>query len=144
MSKHDFPPTLVLLFFNRKRGISPDSKDSGREKKSKVDDNEKMESSSTGDKEEKREETERGDTKGNEQAEQEDSNLLLESEDELLVDEEEAAALLESGSSAADDTDVANLGDVTTEQKVGVDSEATAKTEGNAASTSTAKKLKKV
>ncbi|KAJ6659226.1 hypothetical protein lerEdw1_019272 [Lerista edwardsae] len=108
-----------------------------------MDNNEKIESSSTDDKEEKTEETEKGDTKGNEQADQEDSNLLLESEDELLVDEEEAAALLESGSSAADDTDVANLGDVTTEQKVAVDSEATAKTEGNAASTSTAKKLKK-
>ncbi|XP_066467348.1 matrin-3 [Tiliqua scincoides] len=127
----------------RKRGISPDSKDSGREKKCKMEDNEKMESSSTDDKDEKREETERGDTKGSEQADQEDSNILLESEDELLVDEEEAAALLESGSSAADDTDVANLGDVTTEQKETVDNETTVKTEANAASTSTQKKLKK-
>ena len=43
--------------------------------------------------------------------------MLLESEDELLVDEEEAAALLESGSSVGDETDLANLGDVSSDRK---------------------------
>ncbi|XP_053236473.1 matrin-3 [Podarcis raffonei] len=124
----------------RKRGLSPDSKDSGSEKKCKPEDNEKMESNSTEDKEEKRDEA---DTKDNDQADQEEPSLLLESEDELLVDEEEAAALLESGSSAADDADVANLGDVASEQKEAAGDDATAKPEENATATSAAKKLKK-
>ncbi|XP_062981322.1 matrin-3 isoform X2 [Elgaria multicarinata webbii] len=127
----------------RKRGLSPDSKDSGSEKKCKTDDNEKLESNSTEDKEEKTDEGEGLDAKDSEQADQEESNALLESEDELLVDDEEAAALLESGSSAAEDTDVANLGDVATEEKEAVDDDSTAKTEENSSATSTAKKLKK-
>ncbi|XP_053140927.1 matrin-3-like isoform X2 [Hemicordylus capensis] len=126
----------------RKRGLSPDSKDSGSDKKCKLEDNEKMESNSTEDKEERRDEAERMDTKGGEQADQEEPNLLLESEDELLADEDEAAALLESGSSAADDTDVANLGDVTTEQKEAAEDENTTKSEGSVGATA-AKKLKK-
>ncbi|XP_060088986.1 matrin-3 isoform X2 [Heteronotia binoei] len=126
----------------RKRGLSPDSKDSGSEKKSKTDDSDKNETSSIEDKDEKREEVEQMDTKGSEKADQDDSNLILESEDELLVDEEEAAALLESGSSAADDADVANLGDVATEEKAAADADASGKAEGNAG-TAAAKKLKK-
>ncbi|XP_053140923.1 matrin-3 isoform X3 [Hemicordylus capensis] len=126
----------------RKRGLSPDSKDSGSDKKCKLEDNEKMESNSTEDKEERRDEAERMDTKGGEQADQEEPNLLLESEDELLADEDEAAALLESGSSAADDTDVANLGDVATEQKEAAEDENTTKSEGSVGATA-AKKLKK-
>ncbi|XP_044300296.1 matrin-3-like [Varanus komodoensis] len=122
----------------RKRGLSPDSKDSGSEKKCKTDDNEKTETNSTDDKEEKRDEPEGLDAKDGEQGEPEESNTLLESEDELLVDDEEAAALLESGSSAADETDVANLGDVATEDKEAGEDGSTAKTEENAA-----KKLKK-
>ncbi|XP_032998693.1 matrin-3 isoform X2 [Lacerta agilis] len=124
----------------RKRGLSPDSKDSGSEKKCKTEGSDKMESNSTEDKEEKRDEA---DTNDNDQADQEEPSLLLESEDELLVDDEEAAALLESGSSAADDTDVANLGDVASEQKEAAGDDATAKSEENATATSTAKKLKK-
>ncbi|XP_054849574.1 matrin-3 [Eublepharis macularius] len=126
----------------RKRGLSPDSKDSGSEKKSKTDNSDKNETSSVEDKDEKKEEAERLDTKGNEQTDQDDANLILESEDELLVDEEEAAALLESGSSAADDGDVANLGDVATEEKA-ADADAAVKPEGNAGNTASAKKLKK-
>lgn len=61
------------------------------------------------------------------------------------MDEEEAAALLESGSSAGDDADVANLADVTTEEKKDTTDEVTIKTEGNVvANPATKKKLKKV
>nr|XP_056712371.1 matrin-3 isoform X1 [Euleptes europaea] len=127
----------------RKRGLSPDSKDSGSEKKSKLDDSDKNETSSMEDKDEKRDEAEQPDTKGSEQADQDDSNLILESEDELLVDEEEAAALLESGSSAADGADVANLGDLTTEEKAAANADGSVKTEGTAGTAATAKKLKK-
>ncbi|XP_063171899.1 matrin-3 isoform X2 [Candoia aspera] len=127
----------------RKRGISPDSKDSGSEKKCKTDDSEKAESNSTEGKVDEGEEPERLDAKEGEQGEQEESNLLLESEDELLVDDEEAAALLESGSSAADDTDVANLADTTAEEKEPVEDDVAAKPEESAAATSMAKKLKK-
>ncbi|XP_077168821.1 matrin-3 isoform X2 [Paroedura picta] len=127
----------------RKRGLSPDSKDSGSEKKSKTDDSDRNETSSIEDKDEKRDEAEQADAKGGEQADQDESNLILESEDELLVDEEEAAALLESGSSAADGADVANLGDVATEEKADADADAGGKTEGNAGATAAAKKLKK-
>ncbi|XP_013919791.1 PREDICTED: matrin-3 isoform X2 [Thamnophis sirtalis] len=126
----------------RKRGISPDSKDSGSEKKCKMDDTEKGENNSTEGKEDEREETEGLDAKDGGQGDQEESNLLLESEDELLVDDEEAAALLESGSSAADETDVANLADTATEEKEAAEDDA-AKPEDNTAATSTAKKLKK-
>ncbi|XP_020643643.3 matrin-3 isoform X1 [Pogona vitticeps] len=124
----------------RKRGLSPDSKDSGSEKKCKTDDSEKMETNSTEDKDEKGDESEKQDAKDSEQADQTESALLVESEDELLVDDEEAAALLESGSSAADETDVANLGDATTEEKETTGDDTTAKTEDGAAA---AKKLKK-
>lgn len=96
-----------------------------------------MESNRT---EEKRDEKEPLASKDSEQADQEEASLLLESEDELLVDEEEATALLESGSSAAEGADVANLGDVATEEKQGAAEESTEKSEGNAAT----KKLKKV
>ncbi|XP_042302585.1 matrin-3 isoform X1 [Sceloporus undulatus] len=124
----------------RKRGLSPDSKDYGsEEKKSKSDENEKMD---TEDKEEKGDEAEGQDTKDSEQADQEEPHLL-ESEDELLVDDEEATALLESGSSAAEDTDVANLGEVTTEEKEAAGDETTAKTEEGAATTTAGKKMKK-
>nr|XP_020643651.1 matrin-3 isoform X2 [Pogona vitticeps]XP_020643652.1 matrin-3 isoform X2 [Pogona vitticeps]XP_020643653.1 matrin-3 isoform X2 [Pogona vitticeps]XP_020643654.1 matrin-3 isoform X2 [Pogona vitticeps] len=124
----------------RKRGLSPDSKDSGSEKKCKTDDSEKMETNSTEDKDEKGDESEKQDAKDSEQADQTESALLVESEDELLVDDEEAAALLESGSSAADETDVANLGDATTEEKETTGDDTAAKTEDGAAA---AKKLKK-
>ncbi|XP_070789135.1 matrin-3 [Pituophis catenifer annectens] len=127
----------------RKRGISPDSKDSGSEKKCKTDDSEKAENNSTEGKDDEREESERLDTKDGGQGDQEESNLLLESEDELLVDDEEAAALLESGSSAADETDVANLADTTAEEKEAGEDDAAANPEDNTAATSTAKKLKK-
>ncbi|XP_015266514.1 PREDICTED: matrin-3 isoform X2 [Gekko japonicus] len=127
----------------RKRGLSPDSKDSGSEKKSKTDDSDKNETSSVEDKDEKKEEAEPMETKDSEQADQDESNLVLESEDELLVDEEEAAALLESGSSAADDADVANMGDVATEEKVAADADAGVTAEGNEGTTAAAKKLKK-
>lgn len=61
------------------------------------------------------------------------------------MDEEEAAALLESGSSAGDDADVANLTDVTTEEKKETVDEVAVKTEGNVVANPAAKKkLKKV
>ncbi|XP_071615062.1 matrin-3 isoform X8 [Heliangelus exortis] len=131
----------------RKRTYSPDSKDSPSDKKSKPDAAQKPESGSTEDKvkEEKQDEAaEPSGTKSGEQAEQDEPSLLLESEDELLVDEEEAAALLESGSSAGDDADVANLTDVTTEEKKATAEEVTVKTEGNVVANPAAKKkLKK-
>lgn len=68
--------------------------------------------------------------------------MLLESEDELLVDEEEAAALLESGSSVGDETDLANLGDVTNDGKKEASDKAVKK--DGSASTAAKKKLKKV
>lgn len=80
------------------------------------------------------------DTK-DDQAEQEPS-MLLESEDELLVDEEEAAALLESGSSVGDETDLANLGDVTSDGKKEPSDKAVKK--DTSASAAAKKKLKKV
>ncbi|XP_060642494.2 matrin-3 [Anolis sagrei] len=127
----------------RKRGLSPDGKDYGNEKKSKSDDNEKMETNSNEDKEEKGDDAEGQDTKDNEQGDQDEPNLLAESEDELLVDDEEAAALLESGSSVAEGTDVANLGDVTTEEKEAAGDETTEKTEESTVASPAGKKLKK-
>ncbi|KAM8799021.1 MATR3 protein, partial [Eudromia elegans] len=131
----------------RKRTYSPDSKDSPSDKKSKTDGAQKPESVGTEDKvkEEKPEETaETSGTKSSEPTDQDEPSLLLESEDELLVDEEEAAALLESGSSAGDDADVANLTDVTAEEKKDPADEVTVKAEGNVVANPAAKKkLKK-
>nr|XP_009489677.1 PREDICTED: matrin-3 isoform X2 [Pelecanus crispus] len=132
----------------RKRTYSPDSKDSPSDKKSKTDATQKPESGSVEDKakEEKQDDAaEPSGAKSSEQADQDEPSLLLESEDELLVDEEEAAALLESGSSAGDDADVANLADVTTEEKKDTADDVAVKTEGNVvANPATKKKLKKV
>ncbi|XP_009879019.1 PREDICTED: matrin-3 isoform X2 [Charadrius vociferus] len=132
----------------RKRTYSPDSKDSPSDKKSKPDATQKPESGNVEDKvkEEKQDDAaEPSGTKSSEQTDQDEPSLLLESEDELLVDEEEAAALLESGSSAGDDADVANLADVTTEEKKETTDEVTVKTEGNVVPNPAAKKkLKKV
>ncbi|XP_074011982.1 matrin-3 isoform X5 [Numenius arquata] len=132
----------------RKRTYSPDSKDSPSDKKSKPDAAQKPESSGAEDKvkEEKQEDAaEPSGVKSGEQADQDEPSLLLESEDELLVDEEEAAALLESGSSAGDDADVANLADVTTEEKKDTTDEVAVKPEGNVVANPAAKKkLKKV
>ncbi|XP_009467749.1 PREDICTED: matrin-3 isoform X2 [Nipponia nippon] len=132
----------------RKRTYSPDSKESPSDKKSKTDAPQKPESGSVEDKvkEEKQDDAaEPSGAKSSEQADQDEPSLLLESEDELLVDEEEAAALLESGSSAGDDADVANLADVTTEEKKDTADDVTVKTEGNVvANPATKKKLKKV
>ncbi|XP_064017554.1 matrin-3 isoform X1 [Pogoniulus pusillus] len=131
----------------RKRTYSPDNKDSPSDKKPKTDATQKPEGGNAEEKvkEEKPEDAaEPSSTKPNEQTEQDEPSLLLESEDELLVDEEEAAALLESGSSAGDDADVANLTDVTTEEKKDTAEDVTAKTEGNVvASPAAKKKLKK-
>ncbi|NXW17293.1 MATR3 protein, partial [Circaetus pectoralis] len=131
----------------RKRTYSPDSKDSPSDKKSKTDATQKPESGSVEEKvkEEKQDDAaEPSGAKSSEQADQDEPSLLLESEDELLVDEEEAAALLESGSSAGDDADVANLADVTTEEKKDTADDVTIKTEGNVvANPATKKKLKK-
>ncbi|NXX24321.1 MATR3 protein, partial [Nicator chloris] len=131
----------------RKRTYSPDSKDTPSDKKSKTEPAQKPESGNAEEKvkEEKQEDAaEPSGAKSGEQAEQDEPSLLLESEDELLVDEEEAAALLESGSSAGEDADVANLADVTTEEKKDTPDDATIKTEGNVATTPAAKKkLKK-
>ncbi|NWS71296.1 MATR3 protein, partial [Crotophaga sulcirostris] len=131
----------------RKRTYSPDSKDSPSDKKSKPDAAPKPEGGNAEDKvkEEKQDDAaEPSGTKSTEQTDQDEPSLLLESEDELLVDEEEAAALLESGSSAGDDADVANLTDVTTEEKKDTADEVTIKTEGNVAANPAAKKkLKK-
>ncbi|KAL6038003.1 hypothetical protein STEG23_022696 [Scotinomys teguina] len=101
---------------SRKRSYSPDGKESPSDKKSKTDGSQKTESPAEGkEQEEKSGEDGEKDTK-DDQAEQEPS-MLLESEDELLVDEEEAAALLESESSVGDETDLANLGDVSSDGK---------------------------
>uniref|UniRef100_H0ZWF6 Matrin-3 n=1 Tax=Taeniopygia guttata TaxID=59729 RepID=H0ZWF6_TAEGU len=131
----------------RKRTYSPDSKDSPSDKKSKTEPAQKPESGNAEEKakEEKQEDAaEPSSAKSGEQTEQDEPSLLLESEDELLVDEEEAAALLESGSSAGEDADVANLADVTTEEKKDTPDDATVKTEGNVTATPAAKKkLKK-
>ncbi|XP_053935773.1 matrin-3 isoform X2 [Cuculus canorus] len=131
----------------RKRTYSPDSKDSPSDKKSKPDAAPKPEGSSGEEKakEEKQDDAaEPSGTKSTEQTDQDEPSLLLESEDELLVDEEEAAALLESGSSAGDDADVANLTDVTTEEKKDTADEVAVKTEGNVVPNPAAKKkLKK-
>ncbi|XP_010020107.1 PREDICTED: matrin-3 isoform X2 [Nestor notabilis] len=132
----------------RKRTYSPDSKDSPSDKKSKTDATQKPESGNVEDKvkEEKQDDAaEPSGTKSTAQADQDEPSLLLESEDELLVDEEEAAALLESGSSAGDDADVANLADVTTEEKKDTADDVAIKTEGNVVANPAAKKkLKKV
>ncbi|XP_053935776.1 matrin-3 isoform X5 [Cuculus canorus] len=132
---------------SRKRTYSPDSKDSPSDKKSKPDAAPKPEGSSGEEKakEEKQDDAaEPSGTKSTEQTDQDEPSLLLESEDELLVDEEEAAALLESGSSAGDDADVANLTDVTTEEKKDTADEVAVKTEGNVVPNPAAKKkLKK-
>ncbi|XP_009869784.1 PREDICTED: matrin-3 isoform X2 [Apaloderma vittatum] len=133
----------------RKRTYSPDSKDSPTDKKTKTEVTVKTESGSVEDKvkEEKPDDTPEPSSgaKSSEQADQDEPSLLLESEDELLVDEEEAAALLESGSSAGDDADVANLADVTAEEKKETPEDVAVKAEGNVAANPAAKKkLKKV
>ncbi|XP_004609969.1 matrin-3 isoform X2 [Sorex araneus] len=125
---------------SRKRSYSPDGKESPSDKKSKTDGSQKNESTSEGkEQEEKSGEDGEKETK-DEQAEQE-PNMLLESEDELLVDEEEAAALLESGSSVGDDTDLGNLGDVSSDGKK-EPSDKAVKKDGSASAAK--KKLKKV
>ncbi|EPQ16940.1 Matrin-3 [Myotis brandtii] len=127
---------------SRKRSYSPDGKESPSDKKSKTDGSQKTEGTTEGKElEEKSGEDGEKDTK-DDQAEQEPS-MLLESEDELLVDEEEAAALLESGSSVEDETDLANLGDVTSDGKK-EPSDKAVKKDGNASASAAKKKLKKV
>ncbi|OBS58251.1 hypothetical protein A6R68_10636 [Neotoma lepida] len=124
-----------------KRSYSPDGKESPSDKKSKTDGSQKTESPAEGkEQEEKSGEDGEKDTK-DDQAEQEPS-MLLESEDELLVDEEEAAALLESGSSVGDETDLANLGDVSSDGKK-EPSDKVVKKDASASAVSK-KKLKKV
>ncbi|XP_012501823.1 PREDICTED: matrin-3 isoform X3 [Propithecus coquereli] len=126
---------------SRKRSYSPDGKESPSDKKSKTDGSQKTESATEGkEQEEKSGEDGEKDTK-DDQTEQE-PNMLLESEDELLVDEEEAAALLESGSSVGDETDLANLGDVTSEGKKEPSDKAVKKDPSTSAAAK--KKLKKV
>ncbi|KAH0506141.1 Matrin-3 [Microtus ochrogaster] len=126
---------------SRKRSYSPDGKESPSDKKSKTDGSQKTESPAEGkEQEEKSGEDGEKDTK-EDQAEQEPS-MLLESEDELLVDEEEAAALLESGSSVVDETDLANLGDVSSDGKKEPSDKAVKK--DASASAASKKKLKKV
>ncbi|XP_057644405.1 matrin-3 isoform X2 [Chionomys nivalis] len=126
---------------SRKRSYSPDGKESPSDKKSKTDGSQKTESPAEGkEQEEKSGEDGEKDTK-DDQAEQEPS-MLLESEDELLVDEEEAAALLESGSSVGDETDLANLGDVSSDGKKEPSDKAVKK--DASASAASKKKLKKV
>ncbi|CAH7103073.1 Matr3 [Phodopus roborovskii] len=126
---------------SRKRSYSPDGKESPSDKKSKTDGSQKTESPAEGkEQEEKSGEDGEKDTK-DDQAEQEPS-MLLESEDELLVDEEEAAALLESGSSVGDETDLANLGDVSSDGKKEPSDKAAKK--DASASAASKKKLKKV
>ncbi|GAB1301563.1 Matrin-3 [Apodemus speciosus] len=125
---------------SRKRSYSPDGKESPSDKKSKTDGAQKTESPAEGkEQEEKSGEDGEKDTK-DDQTEQEPS-MLLESEDELLVDEEEAAALLESGSSVGDETDLANLGDVSSDGKKEPSDKAVKK---DASASATKKKLKKV
>ncbi|NP_001401431.1 matrin-3 isoform e [Mus musculus] len=125
---------------SRKRSYSPDGKESPSDKKSKTD-AQKTESPAEGkEQEEKSGEDGEKDTK-DDQTEQEPS-MLLESEDELLVDEEEAAALLESGSSVGDETDLANLGDVSSDGKKEPSDKAVKK--DPSASATSKKKLKKV
>ncbi|XP_006086582.1 matrin-3 isoform X5 [Myotis lucifugus] len=127
---------------SRKRSYSPDGKESPSDKKSKTEGSQKTEGTTEGkEQEEKSGEDGEKDTK-DDQAEQEPS-MLLESEDELLVDEEEAAALLESGSSVGDETDLANLGDVTSDGKK-EPSDKAVKKDGNASASAAKKKLKKV
>ncbi|XP_045039953.1 matrin-3 isoform X5 [Desmodus rotundus] len=127
---------------SRKRSYSPDGKESPSDKKSKTDGSQKTENTTEGkEQEEKSGEDGEKDTK-DDQAEQEPS-MLLESEDELLVDEEEAAALLESGSSVGDETDLANLGDVTSDGKK-EPSDKAVKKDGSMSASAAKKKLKKV
>lgn len=146
------PYCIKLLFSNlelidvyldfRKRSYSPDGKESPSDKKSKTDGSQKTENTTEGkEQEEKSGEDGEKDTK-DDQAEQEPS-MLLESEDELLVDEEEAAALLESGSSVGDETDLANLGDVTSDGKK-EPSDKAVKKDGSMSASAAKKKLKKV
>nr|pir matrin 3 - rat [Rattus norvegicus] len=124
---------------SRKRSYSPDGKESPSDKKSKTDGAQKTENPAEGkEQEEKSGEDGEKDTK-DDQTEQEPS-MLLESEDELLVDEEEAAALIESGSSVGDETDLANLGDVSSDGKKEPSDKAVKKD----ASATSKKKLKKV
>ncbi|XP_029424773.1 matrin-3 isoform X5 [Nannospalax galili] len=126
---------------SRKRSYSPDGKESPSDKKSKTDGTQKTENTAEGkEQEEKSGEDGEKDTK-DDQTEQEPS-MLLESEDELLVDEEEAAALLESGSSVGDETDLANLGDVSSDGKKEPSDKAVKK--DGSASAASKKKLKKV
>ncbi|KAM4875615.1 matrin-3 isoform 5-T5 [Thomomys bottae] len=125
---------------SRKRSYSPDGKESPSDKKSKTDGSQKAESTTEGkDQEEKSGEDGEKDTK-DDQTEQE-PNMLLESEDELLVDEEEAVALLESGSSVGDETDLANLGDVSSDGKKESSDKAVKK---DLSASAAKKKLKKV
>lgn len=139
-SSSEFIDVYLLDF--RKRSYSPDGKESPSDKKSKTDGSQKTEGTTEGkEQEEKSGEDGEKDTK-DDQAEQEPS-MLLESEDELLVDEEEAAALLESGSSVGDETDLANLGDVTSDGKK-EPSDKAVKKDGNASASAAKKKLKKV
>ncbi|XP_060233431.1 matrin-3 isoform X3 [Meriones unguiculatus] len=126
---------------SRKRSYSPDGKESPSDKKSKTDGAQKTESPAEGkEQEDKSGEDGEKDTK-DDQTEQE-PNMLLESEDELLVDEEEAAALLESGSSVGDETDLANLGDVSSDGKKEPSDKAVKK--DSSASATSKKKVKKV
>ncbi|KAM4837301.1 LOW QUALITY PROTEIN: matrin-3-like [Thomomys bottae] len=125
---------------SQKRSYSPDGKESPSDKKSKTDGSQKAESTPEGkDQEEKSGEDGEKDTK-DDQTEQE-PNMLLESEDELLVDEEEAVALLESGSSVGDETDLANLGDVSSDRKKESSDKAVKK---DLSASAAKKKLKKV
>ncbi|KAF6082063.1 matrin 3 [Phyllostomus discolor] len=127
---------------SRKRSYSPDGKESPSDKKSKTDGSQKTENTTEGKEQEEKsgEDGEKGEK--DDQAEQEPS-MLLESEDELLVDEEEAAALLESGSSVGDETDLANLGDVTSDGKK-EPSDKAVKKDGSTSASAAKKKLKKV
>ncbi|XP_040833525.1 matrin-3 isoform X3 [Ochotona curzoniae] len=126
---------------SRKRSYSPDGKESPSDKKSKTDGSQKTESTAEG-KEQEEKSGEDGEKEAKEDQTEQEPNMLLESEDELLVDEEEAAALLESGSSVGDETDLANLGDVTNDGKKEASDKAVKK--DGSASTAAKKKLKKV
>ncbi|XP_004586519.1 matrin-3 isoform X2 [Ochotona princeps] len=126
---------------SRKRSYSPDGKESPSDKKSKTDGSQKTESTAEG-KEQEEKSGEDGEKETKEDQTEQEPNMLLESEDELLVDEEEAAALLESGSSVGDETDLANLGDVTNDGKKEASDKAVKK--DGSASTAAKKKLKKV
>ncbi|XP_048667591.1 matrin-3 isoform X6 [Marmota marmota marmota] len=128
---------------SRKRSYSPDGKESPSDKKSKTDGSQKTESTTEG-KEQEEKSGEDGEKDAKDDQTEQEPNMLLESEDELLVDEEEAAALLESGSSVGDETDLANLGDVTSDGKKEPSDKAVKKDANASASAAAKKKLKKV